>query len=68
MPFFVDGGKGNVAFTGSYEGGSQTVGFACRIAINPALVADRSRLVVFNTSPAPPQGDATRPKLHAASG
>ena len=62
LPFFVDGSAG-IAFTGSYEGGSQTVGFASRIAINPALVADRSLLAVYNTSPATPQGDTTRPKL-----
>lgn len=62
LPFFVDSGKGNAAFTGSYEGGSQTVGFASRIAVNPSLIADRSGLVVFNTSPATPQGDATRPR------
>ena len=63
FPFFVDAGKGNAPFTGSYDNGSQTVGFAGRIAINPALVADRSGLVVFNTTPATAQGDATRPKL-----
>jgi flagellar hook-associated protein 1 FlgK len=63
LPFFVDGGRGNAVFTGSFEGGSQTTGFAGRIAINPGLVADRSRLVVFDTSPTTPQGDATRPRL-----
>lgn len=62
FPFFVDG-KGNVPFTGSYEGGSQTTGFASRIAINPALLKDRAGLVVSNTSPATAQGDATRPKF-----
>ena len=61
LPFFVDGSAGT-PFTGSYEGGSQTVGFAGRIAINPALVADRSLLTVYNTSPPTAQGDATRPK------
>lgn len=62
LPFFVDGSAG-VPFTGSYEGGSQTVGFASRIAVNPALVADRSLLAVYSTSPATAQGDVTRPKL-----
>jgi flagellar hook-associated protein 1 FlgK len=62
LPFFVDGSSGSV-YTGSYEGGSQTTGFAGRIAVNPALIADRSLLVAYNTSPATAQGDATRPKL-----
>ncbi|WP_199092985.1 flagellar hook-associated protein FlgK [Bosea sp. ASV33] len=62
LPFFVDGPSGN-AFTGSYDGGSQTTGFASRITVNPALIADRSLLVAYNTSPATAQGDVTRPKL-----
>jgi flagellar hook-associated protein 1 FlgK len=62
LPFFVDG-RNNAAYTGSYEGGAQSVGFASRIAVNPDLIADRSRLVVYNTSPATPQGDTTRPKF-----
>ncbi|MGE7472739.1 flagellar hook-associated protein FlgK [Bosea sp. NPDC003192] len=63
LPFFVDGGRNNAAYTGSYDGGAQSVGFASRIAVNPDLIADRSRLVVYNTSPATPQGDTTRPKF-----
>jgi len=62
LPFFVDGAAGT-PFTGSYEGGSQTTGFASRITINPALVADRSLLAVYSTSPATAQGDTTRPQL-----
>ena len=62
LPFFVDGPSGN-AFTGSFDGGSQTTGFAARITVNPALIADRSLLVAYNTSPATAQGDVTRPKL-----
>jgi flagellar hook-associated protein 1 FlgK len=62
LPFFVDG-RNNAAYTGSYEGGAQSAGFASRITVNPDLIADRSRLVVFNTSPATPQGDTTRPKF-----
>ncbi|GAU83973.1 flagellar hook-associated protein FlgK [Bosea sp. BIWAKO-01] len=63
LPFFVDAGNGNGAYTGSFEGKSQAVGFASRITINPGLIADRSKLVVFNTTPATPQGDATRPQM-----
>ncbi len=62
LPFFVDG-RNNAAYTGSYEGGAQSVGFASRIAVNPDLIADRSRLVVYNTAPMTPQGDTTRPKF-----
>ncbi|HEV7324664.1 MAG TPA: flagellar hook-associated protein FlgK [Bosea sp. (in: a-proteobacteria)] len=62
LPFFVDG-RSNAAYTGSYEGGAQSVGFASRIAVNPDLIADRSRLVIYNTSPATPQGDTTRPNF-----
>ena len=41
----------------------QTTGFAARITVNPALIADRSLLVAYNTSPPTAQGDATRPQL-----
>ena len=60
LPFFVDGAS-SAAYTGSYEGGSQAVGFAGRISVNPALIADRSKLVTFDTTTA--QGDVTRPQL-----
>ncbi|MGL4324102.1 MAG: flagellar hook-associated protein FlgK [Beijerinckiaceae bacterium] len=62
LPLFYDVGNAQV-FTGSFDGGSKTTGFAGRIAVNPALVADRSRLVVYQTVPsATPQGDQTRPR------
>lgn len=60
LPFFVDG-SGSAIYTGSYENGSQQVGFAGRITVNPALIADRSKLVTFDTTTA--QGDTTRPQL-----
>lgn len=63
LPFFVDAGAGNAAYTGSFEGRSQALGYAGRIVVNPGLIADRSRLVVSNTSPATAQGDPARPKL-----
>lgn len=62
LPFFVDGAAGK-AYTGSFEGGSQAVGFAARIVVNPQLIADRSLLVAYNTNPATTQGDATRPQF-----
>ena len=60
LPFFVDG-SGDKIFTGSYEGGSQTLGFAGRIKINPALANDPKLLVQFSAGTA--IGDATRPQL-----
>lgn len=60
LPFFVDG-NGNALFTGSYEGGSQTTGFAGRIVVNPGLISDRSKLAAFSATT--PQGDTTRPAL-----
>ncbi|WP_332683049.1 flagellar hook-associated protein FlgK [Bosea sp. (in: a-proteobacteria)] len=63
LPFFVDAGRNNAAYTGSFEGGAQSIGYASRITVNPDLLTDRSRLVVYNTSPATPQGDATRPQF-----
>ncbi len=50
-------------FTGSFQSGSQKVGLASRLVVNPAVLADQSRLVVYATSPATPSGDATRPTL-----
>jgi flagellar hook-associated protein 1 FlgK len=61
LPLFVDKGYGNTAFTGSFEGGSHLTGFAQRIAVNPAVLADRSKLVV--SGPGVMQGDATRPQF-----
>ncbi len=63
LPFFVDGGRNFAAYTGSFEGTWQKVGFAARIAVNPALEADRSRLACSaprrRRSPAIP----TRPQM-----
>jgi flagellar hook-associated protein 1 FlgK len=57
LPLFVDG---NNAFTGAITGnGSETTGFAGRIAVNPALIADPTKLVGYQAST--PAGDATRP-------
>jgi flagellar hook-associated protein 1 FlgK len=58
LPFFTDG---NSPYTGAITGdGSEKTGFAGRIAINPALLADPSRLVIYNTNPVTPSGDTTR--------
>ena len=59
FPFFLDG-------TNPYSGaigplGSQTVGFAGRITVNAALLADPAKLVSYQSGTA--AGDATRPNF-----
>ncbi len=61
LPFFVDGGAGGTPYTGSFDGGTKLTGFAGRIAVNAALNADPSRLVVYNLAPQTPSGDTARP-------
>lgn len=57
LPFFTDGGD---LYTGAITAnGSQSVGLAGRIAVNPNLLADPSKLVAYNSSIA--AGDSTRP-------
>jgi flagellar hook-associated protein 1 FlgK len=61
LPFFLDGAK---PYSGSIGAlGTQTTGFAGRIAVNPALLADPSRLVVMQTSPLTSAADPTRPNF-----
>ncbi len=59
LPFFLDA-------AGIYSGainslGSQSVGFAGRIAVNANLLADPSKLVAYQAST--PSGDQTRPNF-----
>ncbi len=57
LPFFTDGTK---AYTGAISPiGSQSIGFASRISVNAALVADPSKLVTYQAGT--PAGDSTRP-------
>jgi len=57
LPLFTDGGS---LYTGALTAaGAQQTGFAGRIVINPALLADSSRLIVYGTGTA--AGDTTRP-------
>jgi flagellar hook-associated protein 1 FlgK len=61
LPFFLDGIK---PYSGALTAfGPQSLGFAGRIAINPALLADPSRLVVYQTSPLTAAADPTRPNF-----
>ena len=58
LPVFTDGSQ---LYTGAITGfGSQQTGLAGRITINPALLADPSKLTVYNTSPPTNAGDTTR--------
>lgn len=57
LPLFTDGGN---AYSGAITaGGSQLVGFAGRIAVNPAVLSDPNSLVLFG--PGTLAGDTTRP-------
>jgi len=59
LPLFTDAGS---LFTGAITGnGSQVTGFAGRIAVNQALLANPANLTTFNNSPPTPAGDTTRP-------
>ena len=61
LPFFLDANK---PYSGAItSGGPQSVGLAGRIVVNPNLIADPSRLVIYQTSPQTPAGDATRPNF-----
>jgi flagellar hook-associated protein 1 FlgK len=58
LPLFTDTTK---FFTGSITGsGSQQTGFAGRITVNAALLADPSKITVYNTAPPTSAGDTTR--------
>ena len=57
LPLFTDG---STPYTGAISGlGSESVGFAGRIVVNAALVADPSKLVSYQSGT--PVGDNTRP-------
>jgi flagellar hook-associated protein 1 FlgK len=61
FPFFFDADS---LYTGAITSvGSQRIGLAGRIRVNAALLADPSKLVVYQTSPMTPSGDATRPNF-----
>jgi flagellar hook-associated protein 1 FlgK len=61
VPLFTDASN---PYTGAITSlGSQRLGLAGRIAVNAALFADPSKLVVFSTSPPTASGDPTRPNF-----
>jgi flagellar hook-associated protein 1 len=58
LPLFTDG---NSLYTGQYTAaGPQMTGLAGRISVNPAVLADPSKLSIYSTSPQTPAGDNTR--------
>jgi flagellar hook-associated protein 1 len=58
LPLFTDG---NALYTGAITtSGTQLTGYAGRITVNPAVVANPASLTVFSTSPATASGDTTR--------
>ena len=59
LPLFVDGAN---PYTGAFAGtGPEITGYAGRIAVNPALIDDPSKLITYQASTA--TGDATRPNF-----
>jgi len=61
LPLFTDG---TTPFTGAITAaGAESVGYAGRITVNSALIADPSKLVSYQTSPPTPAGDSTRPNF-----
>jgi flagellar hook-associated protein 1 FlgK len=61
LPLFVDG---TTPYTGAVTtGGPESVGYAGRIAVNNALIANPSALVAYQGSSQTPVGDATRPNF-----
>jgi flagellar hook-associated protein 1 len=58
LAVFTDG---NQLYTGAITGfGAQMTGLAGRITVNSALLADPSKITVYNTSPLTNAGDTTR--------
>ena len=58
LALFTDGGS---PYTGSFDGVSQRIGLAGRIAVNAAVVNDSSLLVSYSTTPPTGSGDPARP-------
>src|SRR5579859_431936 len=61
IPQFALFTDGNSLYSGQYtKNGSEMVGLAGRISINPAVINNPSALSIYSTSPQTPSGDNTR--------
>lgn len=60
IALFVDGADQKI-YSGSLDNPPQITGFAGRIQVNKAIVANDTLLVAYQTSPATAAGDDTRP-------
>jgi flagellar hook-associated protein 1 len=61
LPLFTDG---SAPISGAITAaGSQDIGLAGRITVNSAVLADPSTLVAYQSAPATPAGDSTRPSF-----
>jgi flagellar hook-associated protein 1 FlgK len=61
LPFFTDSGS---PYTGAITGsGSEMMGLAERIEVNPALLANPADVNVYSTNPPTAAGDTTRPNF-----
>ena len=58
LALFSDGA---LAYSASFDGGSQKAGFAGRITVNAAVIQDSDLLVNYSTSPPTGGGDPARP-------
>lgn len=61
LAFFSDPGSSSAIYSANMEEGPQKIGFAQRIAVNSALLADPTRLINMGTG-AYDAGDPTRPQ------
>src|SRR5262249_3009023 len=62
LPLFVD--TLGLPYTGAITAsGSEKLGYAQRIQINPALLTNPSALVIYSSAPPTPAGDNTRPSF-----
>jgi flagellar hook-associated protein 1 FlgK len=59
LPLFMDGTDAQVLYSGSLDGAGQKTGFAARIGVNRAVIADSETLV--KKSATADIGDASRP-------
>jgi flagellar hook-associated protein 1 len=60
LPLFVDSGRGT-PYTGTFDGGSQRVGYAARIGVNAAIAANPATLIQYGAAIL--SNDSARPQF-----